>query len=282
VAIDSDPTMVGQVWRKATADRLDILSLVVDLTDPTPATGWRNGECSSFLTRATEHFDAVFFLAAWSALLAARNLIFRSTVLVDAAAVTLCVLGVAAVLFVAMRLARRLRTRVNGVQHLFLLALVVPIDWARMEVPVMTRGFWSQRLGAGGNAAWTVLMLAIGVCAAAVYVRHALQRGALVLLPLLTRRCSQQPHGRRRERRSSPSRPSWAGVTSPHSFGSRLGMRYSGTPIRQRTDSSGPAATPSAGSRRRQYSTGSARWDSTQGWQAQNSSCITVALFRDG
>jgi hypothetical protein len=63
VAIDSDPTMVGEVWRKAAADRLDILSLVVDLTDPTPATGWRNAEFSSFLTRATKHFDAVFFLA---------------------------------------------------------------------------------------------------------------------------------------------------------------------------------------------------------------------------
>jgi hypothetical protein len=63
VAIDSDPAMVGEVWRKAAAEGLDILSLVVDLTDPTPATGWRNGECSAFLTRATGQFDAVFFLA---------------------------------------------------------------------------------------------------------------------------------------------------------------------------------------------------------------------------
>jgi Sulfatase len=131
------------------------------------------------------------FLAAWSGLLATRNLIFRSTVLVDATAVTLCVLGLAAVLFVAMRLARRLRPRVNGLQHLFLLALVVPIDWARMEVPALVRVFWLQRLGTAGNVVWAALMLVIGVCAAAVYmrnpdrVRHALQWGALVLSPLL-------------------------------------------------------------------------------------------------
>jgi hypothetical protein len=131
------------------------------------------------------------FLGTWSGLLATRNLVFRTTILVDAAAVTLCVLGLGAVLFVAMRLARRLRTRVNGVEHLVLLAFIVPLDWARMEVPVTTRVFWFQRLGAGGNVAWAVLMMAIALCAVAVYmrnpgrVRHALQQVALVLSPLL-------------------------------------------------------------------------------------------------
>ena len=63
VAIDSDPVMVGETWRRAVAENLDILPLVVDLTRPSPAIGWRNRECPSFLTRANGAFDAVFMLA---------------------------------------------------------------------------------------------------------------------------------------------------------------------------------------------------------------------------
>jgi SAM-dependent methyltransferase len=63
VAIDSDPMVLGDVWRIAHADRLDVLPLVVDLTRPTPAVGWRNRECPGFLERARGAFDAVFMLA---------------------------------------------------------------------------------------------------------------------------------------------------------------------------------------------------------------------------
>lgn len=63
VAIDYDPIVLGPVWRQARAEKLDILPLVVNLTRPTPGTGWRNRECSSFLDRARGHFDAVLMLA---------------------------------------------------------------------------------------------------------------------------------------------------------------------------------------------------------------------------
>jgi len=63
VALDYDPAVVGSVWQQASAEKLDILPLVVNLTRPTPALGWRNGEWPSFLERAKGHFDAVFLLA---------------------------------------------------------------------------------------------------------------------------------------------------------------------------------------------------------------------------
>jgi SAM-dependent methyltransferase len=63
VAIDYDEAVVGQVWTRARAEGLDILPLVVDLSRPTPATGWRNREASSFLDRADGRFDLVLMLA---------------------------------------------------------------------------------------------------------------------------------------------------------------------------------------------------------------------------
>jgi hypothetical protein len=44
VAIDSDPAVAGAVYRRASQENLNILPLVVDLTRPTPAVGWRNQE----------------------------------------------------------------------------------------------------------------------------------------------------------------------------------------------------------------------------------------------
>jgi SAM-dependent methyltransferase len=63
VAIDYDPAVVGEVWRTARAERLNVLPLVVNLTRPTPAMGWRNRECPSFLERSRGAFDCVFLLA---------------------------------------------------------------------------------------------------------------------------------------------------------------------------------------------------------------------------
>jgi SAM-dependent methyltransferase len=63
IAIDSDPVVVGETWRNARQQHLDILPLVVNLARPTPAIGWRNSECSSFLQRSGSAFDAVLMLA---------------------------------------------------------------------------------------------------------------------------------------------------------------------------------------------------------------------------
>src|ERR1041385_2262711 len=63
VAIDADPVCMGLLWRGASAQGLNILPLVVDLSRPTPALGWRYRECWSFLGRATGAFDCVLMLA---------------------------------------------------------------------------------------------------------------------------------------------------------------------------------------------------------------------------
>lgn len=63
VSIDYDPVVVGKTWMAAKGEALDILPLVVNLTRPTPAIGWRNQEHPSFLSRARGQFDAVLMLA---------------------------------------------------------------------------------------------------------------------------------------------------------------------------------------------------------------------------
>jgi SAM-dependent methyltransferase len=63
VAVDYDAECVGRIWRQARERKLPILPLVVDVSRPTPAVGWRNRECSSFLERAHGAFDTVLMLA---------------------------------------------------------------------------------------------------------------------------------------------------------------------------------------------------------------------------
>ena len=63
VSIDYDPVVVGDLWHKAYAEKLNILPLAVNLTRPTPSTGWLNQECPSFLDRARGSFDCVLMLA---------------------------------------------------------------------------------------------------------------------------------------------------------------------------------------------------------------------------
>lgn len=63
IAIDYDPAVIDQVYRKASTERQNILPLVVNLTRPSPGLGWRNRECRSFLERARGSFDAVLMLA---------------------------------------------------------------------------------------------------------------------------------------------------------------------------------------------------------------------------
>ena len=63
VAVDSDAACVDAIWRRAREKNLNILPLVVNLAQPSPALGWRNAECPSFLDRATGRFDGVLMLA---------------------------------------------------------------------------------------------------------------------------------------------------------------------------------------------------------------------------
>jgi SAM-dependent methyltransferase len=63
VAIDRDEAVVDQAFRSPGRASARVMPLVVDLADPTPATGWRNTERPSFLDRATGHFDLVLCLA---------------------------------------------------------------------------------------------------------------------------------------------------------------------------------------------------------------------------
>ncbi len=63
VAVDLDAACVGAIWRRAREKNLNILPLVVNLARPSPALGWRNAECPSFLDRAAGAFDGVLMLA---------------------------------------------------------------------------------------------------------------------------------------------------------------------------------------------------------------------------
>jgi hypothetical protein len=63
VSVDYDPVVVGELWRKAAERKADILPLVVNIARPTPAVGWANRECRSFLDRAQGAFEAVLMLA---------------------------------------------------------------------------------------------------------------------------------------------------------------------------------------------------------------------------
>jgi SAM-dependent methyltransferase len=74
IAIDLDPLCVGAIWERARAEELDILPLVIDLSRPSPALGWRYGECASFLERATGSFDCVLMLAVVHHLLVSERI----------------------------------------------------------------------------------------------------------------------------------------------------------------------------------------------------------------
>jgi SAM-dependent methyltransferase len=74
VAIDYDAVVVGEVWRQADAENLDVLPLVVNLARPTAGIGWRNTECASFLDRARGQFDAVLMLGVIHHLLVSERI----------------------------------------------------------------------------------------------------------------------------------------------------------------------------------------------------------------
>jgi SAM-dependent methyltransferase len=63
VGIDLDEVSVSAIHSRARDGKRPIQSLVVDLSQPTPACGWRNEERKSFLHRASGRFDLVLMLA---------------------------------------------------------------------------------------------------------------------------------------------------------------------------------------------------------------------------
>lgn len=63
IAIDYDSVVIGSLYRQVLSNKIDVLPLVVDITRPTPAIGWRNVEYPSFLERAKGRFDLVLMLA---------------------------------------------------------------------------------------------------------------------------------------------------------------------------------------------------------------------------
>jgi len=74
VAVDLDAACAGAIWRRAREQKLNILPLVVNLAHPSPALGWRNGECPAFLDRATGAFDGVLMLALIHHLLVTKRI----------------------------------------------------------------------------------------------------------------------------------------------------------------------------------------------------------------
>ena len=72
VALESDPAVVDQFYRKLRADgERRILPLVMDLADPSPGGGWRGTERAALTGRA--HADAVLALAVIHHLAIGRN-----------------------------------------------------------------------------------------------------------------------------------------------------------------------------------------------------------------
>jgi 2-polyprenyl-3-methyl-5-hydroxy-6-metoxy-1,4-benzoquinol methylase len=63
VAIDSDQRALELLYAQSRQASQNILPLCVDLSYPTPATGWNNRESFSFLARCEGHFDTVMMLA---------------------------------------------------------------------------------------------------------------------------------------------------------------------------------------------------------------------------
>ncbi len=80
VALDADPAVVGRLWREARTAGRDIPPLVIDVTRPSPAVGWRNGECRAFLERVRGRFDAVLLLAVVHHILARERVPLREVV----------------------------------------------------------------------------------------------------------------------------------------------------------------------------------------------------------
>ena len=73
VAAERDEAAAERIWRRAAAGNASVTPVIVDITDATPARGWRQRERLSFPDRAEGVFDAVVALAVLHHILAASG-----------------------------------------------------------------------------------------------------------------------------------------------------------------------------------------------------------------
>jgi len=71
IGLEGDPATADLAFRRAAAESLDLLPLVMDAADPSPARGWRSAERRSLADRAT--FDGLMALAFEHHLAIGRN-----------------------------------------------------------------------------------------------------------------------------------------------------------------------------------------------------------------
>jgi SAM-dependent methyltransferase len=74
VALDLDLAALGHLWTQARSQSLPVAVCYANIARPSPATGWRNGECPSLLERLSGRFDAVFMLAVLHHLLVTERI----------------------------------------------------------------------------------------------------------------------------------------------------------------------------------------------------------------
>lgn len=63
VALERDAAAADRLFKRAQAQKLDILAIHSDLSRPSPAVGWNNSESTSLLSRLEGQFDLVLMLA---------------------------------------------------------------------------------------------------------------------------------------------------------------------------------------------------------------------------
>lgn len=74
VSVDYDSAVVEKVYQMARRENLNILPLAVDFSRPSPAMGWRNIECPSFIERASKKTDGILMLAVIHHLLVSERI----------------------------------------------------------------------------------------------------------------------------------------------------------------------------------------------------------------
>ena len=75
VAIDSETELISKTWKLCRNNHSSVLPLVINIANPSPASGWRNEEQRSFIDRAKGHFDCVLMLAVVHHLLTTESIL---------------------------------------------------------------------------------------------------------------------------------------------------------------------------------------------------------------
>lgn len=75
VAIDSEVELISKTWQSCRESHPSILPLVINIANPSPASGWKNQEHKSFLERSKGQFDCVLFLAVIHHLLTTESIL---------------------------------------------------------------------------------------------------------------------------------------------------------------------------------------------------------------